>query len=53
MIILKAFDFGGHRTVLECGLLPLSMSALVNLKKYYSSPKVTNEKHGGHSKLLA
>lgn len=25
------------------------MSALVNLKKYYSSPKVANKKHGGNS----
>lgn len=40
--IIKAFDFLGPRTVLECGLLPLNMSALVNLKKQ-SSPKVTRK----------
>lgn len=45
----KGLIFWGNRTVLECGLLPLSMPALVNLKKYYSSPKVANKKHSGNS----
>jgi len=49
MTILKAFDLGENIELFgSMALLLLSMSVLVNLKKYYSSPKVANKKHSGN-----
>ena len=44
--ILKTFDFGEDIHLFG---LSLSRSTLVNLKKYYSSPKMANKRHGSNS----